>query len=119
MKTTIVSILLAGLTLAATLHAQVPHTLSYQGQLAVNGNGFNGPGQFKFALVSANGATTFWSNDGTSVGGSEPTAAVAVTVDHGLYAVLLGDTTLPNMTSIPYTVFGNSDVHCASGSTTE
>jgi len=111
MKATIVSILLAGLTLTTALHAQVPHTLSYQGQLAVNGNGFNGPGQFKFALVSANGGTTFWSNDGTSAGGSEPTNAVAVTVDKGFYSVLLGDTNLSNMTSIPYTAFGNSDVH--------
>src|SRR6266542_4353558 len=111
MKATIVSILLAGLTLTTALHAQVPHTLSYQGQLAVNGNGFNGPGQFKFALVSASGGTTFWSNDGTSAGGSEPTNAVAVTVDKGFYSVLLGDTNLSNMTSIPYTAFGNSDVH--------
>jgi len=111
MKATLVSILLAGLTLTTALHAQVPHTLSYQGQLAVNGNGFNGPGQFKFALVSANGGTTFWSNDGTSAGGSEPTNAVAVTVDKGFYSVLLGDTNLSNMTSIPYTAFGNSDVH--------
>ena len=111
MKATFVSVLLGGFTLAATLHGQVPHTLSYQGHLAVNGNGFNGPGQFKFALVDSAGTTTFWSNDGTSAGGAAPTDAVTLTVNHGLYAVLLGDTNLANMTAIPYSVFGHPDVH--------
>ena len=32
----------------------------------------------KFALVNAAGTTTYWSNDGTSVDGSEPQASVAV-----------------------------------------
>jgi len=110
MKSKFVLAFLAGLTWAAALHAQVPQTLSYQGQLAVNGNSFNGSGQFKFALVSSNASVTFWSNDGTSAAGSEPTAFVSLDVDHGLYSVMLGDTSLPNMTAIPYTVFGNPGV---------
>ena len=48
---------------------------------------------------------TFWSNDGTSVNGSEPTAAVSVPVSSGLFTVVLGDTTLSNMTSIDVSVF--------------
>ena len=43
---------------------------------------------------------TYWSNDGTSVNGSQPTAAVSVGVSSGLFTVVLGDTTLANMTSI-------------------
>ena len=54
--------------------------------------------------------TTYWSNDGTSAAGSQPTAAVTLTVTKGLYSVLLGDTTLTNMTAIPATVFANPDV---------
>jgi len=51
--------------------------------------------------------TTYWSNDGTSSGGSQPTAAVPVTVTGGLFTVLLGDTTLPNMDAIDASLFNN------------
>ncbi len=87
-----------------------PPVLNYQGRVAVGGTNFDGTGQFKFALVNAAGTTTFWSNDGTSSAGSPPTAAVALPVTKGLYAVLLGDPTLTNMTSVPAAVFANSDV---------
>jgi hypothetical protein len=49
--------------------------------------------------------TTHWSNDGTSVAGSEPSAAVSVGVSDGLFTVVLGDTTLANMTAIPAALF--------------
>lgn len=49
---------------------------------------------------------TWWSNDGTSVNGSQPTAAVSVFVSDGLFTVVLGDTTLANMTEeIPASIF--------------
>ena len=93
------------------LHAQVPNLLNYQGFVTVGGTGFNGTGQFNFALVDPAGTTTYWSNDGTSVGGSQPTNAVALAVGTGVFTVVLGDTALPNMTAIPVTVFAsNSDV---------
>ena len=85
----------------APLHAQVPRLFNYQGRVAVGSLNFEGAGQFKFALVDATGATTFWSNDSTSVAGSEPTAAVSLAVSKGLYAVLLGDISLGNMSAIP------------------
>ena len=53
---------------------------------------------------------TYWSSDGSSTDASEPTSSVALTVTKGLYSVLLGDTTLANMTAIPISVFANSDV---------
>jgi hypothetical protein len=101
------------LFLFANLHimAQVPQLIHYQGRITVGGTNFDGAGQFKFALVNGGGGATFWSNDGTSVAGSEPTAAVGLTVARGLYAVLLGDVTVPGMTQvIPATVFANPDV---------
>lgn len=49
--------------------------------------------------------TTYWSNDGTSVNGSEPSSAVAVSVSQGLFTVILGNTALANMTAIPANVF--------------
>jgi len=49
--------------------------------------------------------TTYWSNDGTSVNGGEPSHAVNVVVDEGLFTVALGDTNLANMTEIPAAIF--------------
>ncbi len=53
---------------------------------------------------------TLWSNNGTGTNGSEPTAAVPLAVTKGLYSVLLGDATLPNMIPVPASVFTNPDV---------
>ena len=104
-------LILAATLVSGTLRAQVPKLVNYQGRVAVNGVNFDGTGQFKFALVNANGSVTYWSNNGTSNGGSEPSAAVPLTVTQGLYSLLLGDTALgANMTAIPSTVFNNPDV---------
>lgn len=94
----------------SALYAQVPQLLNYQGRVAVDSVNFEGTGQFKFALVNADGTTTFWSNDDTSVAGSEPAAAVALTVSKGLYSVLIGDTALANMSAIPPGAFAETDV---------
>jgi hypothetical protein len=71
---------------------------------------FNGSGLFKFALVNATGSVTYWSNDGTSTAGSQPTAAVTLTVANGLYAVLLGNTELTHMTAIAPAALEYADV---------
>jgi len=94
----------------SALRAQVPQLINYQGRVAVGTVNFDGTGSFKFALVNGDGTVTFWSNDGTSAAGSEPTAAVPLTVTKGLYSVLLGDAALANMTAIPNSVFNNADV---------
>ena len=43
-------------------------------------------------------------------GMSEPTDAVETTVVNGLYSILLGDATLPNMTVLPASVFNNANL---------
>ena len=83
---------------APSLRAAVPEIVHYQGQVSVTGTPFNGIGKFKFAFVDGAGTTTFWSNDGTSVGGAPTAADVSIAVSDGLYSVLLGDVSLPNMT---------------------
>ena len=90
--------------------AAVPQLLNHQGRIAVAGVNFNGSGQFKFALVNADGSATYWSNDGTSTTGAEPISPVTLTVTKGLYSVLLGDTALANMTALPTTALDHSDV---------
>jgi len=108
-KSAIATALLTLLT-ASPLQSQVPQLINYQGRVTVGATNFDGVGQFKFALVNTTGTTTYWSNDNSSVAGSQPLAAVQQTVTKGLYAVLLGDTTLGNMTAIPSGVFSNTDV---------
>jgi hypothetical protein len=88
----------------------VPLLLNFQGRVTVDGTVFTGTGQFKFALVNADGSQSYWSNDGSSSAGAEPTDAVAVTVTNGNYALHLGDTALTNMGALQATVFANDPV---------
>jgi hypothetical protein len=54
--------------------------------------------------------TTYWSNDGSSTGGSQPAQPVSLSVSGGGYSVLLGDAQIPNMLPIPIEAFKNDDV---------
>ncbi len=88
-----------------------PPLLNFQGRIVISGVSYNGAGQFQFALVDGAGTTTFWSNDGSSAGGGEPSASITLTMTNGLYAVLLGDTNLSGMSqSLNASIFTNSDV---------
>jgi hypothetical protein len=87
-----------------------PTAVSYQGEVRVNDDPYTGDGYFKFAVVNAAGDATYWSNDGSSTGGGEPTAAVQLAVSEGLFGVLLGDTTLGGMTqALTADVFSQPD----------
>jgi hypothetical protein len=95
----------------AQLQAEVPLMTSYQGRVKVAGVNFTGNGQFKFVLIAKPSGASLWSNDGTSVNGSEPAAPVTLPVADGLFNVLLGDTTLPNMGPLTAQIFtANGDV---------
>ena len=89
--------------------AQVPSVIGYQGKVTAGSGGFNGVGQFKFALVGSSGGSTLWSNDGSSSGGAEPAQAVAVAVAQGLFSIFLGDTSVSNMLPVSWAVFTNGD----------
>jgi alpha-tubulin suppressor-like RCC1 family protein len=54
--------------------------------------------------------TTYWSNDGTSVAGSEPAAAVSVAVNAGLFTVVLGDSSVPNMAVLSAALFAQPNL---------
>ena len=53
--------------------------------------------------------TSLWSNDNTSVAGSEPGAAVSLQVVDKYYSALLGYTGLPHMAALPGDVLLNLD----------
>jgi len=54
--------------------------------------------------------TTYWSNDGTSSAGSEPAAALSVSVANGLFTVVLGDTRLTNMAAMSAALFAQPNL---------
>jgi hypothetical protein len=109
MKTRVLTAVALAIALTLCAHAQVPGIINYQGRIVDNGTNFNGTGLFGFALVNPGGTTNYWSNDGTSAG--QPALTVSLTVTKGLYSVLLGDTTVSNMTvAIPSAVFTNANV---------
>ncbi len=90
--------------------AAVPSVVSYQGKVTQGGTPYSGVGYMKFAVVDNSATTTYWSNDNSSTSGSEPDEAVSLTVSNGLFTVLLGDTSLENMT-VPLSagVFDSAD----------
>jgi len=91
-------VIILGAAMSPPLRAAVPHTVPFQGRVLVQGVPFQGTGQFKFALVNPDGSQTFWSNsEDTSPVDGVPDIAVNLEVTKGLYSVLLGDTTVPNM----------------------
>jgi len=95
---------------AAPEGVTTPTLISFQGKVTANGTPYSGVGSFKFAVVNAAGNTSYWSNDGTSAAGSEPTAIVPLTVTNGLFSVLLGDTTQSGMSApLGASVFSASD----------
>jgi formylglycine-generating enzyme required for sulfatase activity len=90
----------------------VPPTLNYAGQVRVQGKPFSGTGYVKFAFVNASGNVTYWSHDGTSTAGSEPSGYVSVQVRGGLYSLLLGNTAISGMSAIDPSLFQQySDIH--------
>ena len=102
-------LLLLGLLATLAASAQVPQIINYQGRITVGGTNYDATGSFKFALVNTAGSINYWANDGTASG--QPATGVSLAVSKGLYSVLLGDTTVPGMTTaIGSTVFANSDV---------
>jgi hypothetical protein len=101
------------LTFSSLLQAfgGVPALLNFQGRIVIGGVSYNGTGQFQFALVDNTGTNTFWSNDGTSASGGEPSAAISLPLTNGLYAVVLGDTNVSGMSQpIDPNTFTNGDV---------
>jgi hypothetical protein len=76
-----------------------------------NGSGYTSISNVTIASPPPNlSYTTYWSNDGTSVNGSQPTAIVSVGVTNGLFTVVSGDTTIPNMGSISAALFNQPNL---------
>src|ERR1019366_5366154 len=76
-----------------------------------NGSGYTSIPTVAIAPPPPNlSTTTYWSNDGTSVNGAEPLASVSVGVTNGLFTVVLGDATIPNMGVISAALFNQPNL---------
>ncbi|MCF6211640.1 MAG: hypothetical protein L3J88_08620 [Gammaproteobacteria bacterium] len=105
----ILSFLLFGLNVRA---ADIPMMMNYQGSVTdAAGVPINGDGFFKFAVVNEAGDMAYWANDGTTMDGTEPTAAVTIPVSDGRFVVKIGDTDLANMTALSPSVFDNTRIY--------
>src|SRR5438132_9864601 len=67
--------------------SQVPQAITYQGSLSAGAGPYSGVGLFKFALVNSNATATFWSNDRSSIGRSQPNQAITNLVNRGLFKI--------------------------------
>jgi hypothetical protein len=95
----------------ASLTAQVPQIITYQGHVLNNNTPFNGAGHFKFAFVNFDGTACYWRNDGANSTVGEPTGQVNLPVANGLFTVLLGNTNVPGMAPFPTGIFTHPNVH--------
>jgi hypothetical protein len=76
-----------------------------------NGSGYtNVPDVFISPPPPVLSYTTCWSNDGKSSAGSEPAASVSIGVSNGLFTVVLGDDTIPNMQPINAALFNQPNL---------
>jgi len=104
MKTHLILAILCLSVLAGSVQAQQVE-FNYEGLVKVDGLPYTGSGYFKFAIVNDIGDLSLWSNDGTSTTGDEPAAAVVVDVTDGVFNVIIGDPSLPNMAMLDASLF--------------
>ena len=101
-------LIICGFLITATARIAIASreiTIGYQGVIESKGQLLDGTGFFKFALCSLDCNTTYWSNDDSSVNGSEPSGSVSIQIDSGIFNLMLGDTSLTGMAEIPLSVF--------------
>ena len=67
-----------------------PAVISYQGYFEEDGLPYTGTIYLKFVITNANENNSLWSNDGTSVAGSEPEDSASTTATSGLFSIVLG-----------------------------
>ena len=107
------SIITIAMTILASFStfAAIPLQINHQGVIKVDGEPFNGNGDFRFALVDPDTGNNLWTNDGSNLdSNTRPTMPVNLPVINGIYNVRLGDILLSNMTTIAPTVFNDDNI---------
>jgi hypothetical protein len=91
---------------ASMAMAQDQVMFNYQGRVRVQGQPFNGTGQFKFAIMNTSATATLWTNDGSALGGGQPVGSLNLVVNDGVFNVMVGDPGL-GMQPINNTIFSS------------
>lgn len=108
---TIVAVFFAGMAMGVhSINASAPAIVSYQGRVFSGGTPFTGTGKFRFALFD--GANIVWNSD-VGASSAAPTTDISISVNNGLYSVLIGNTvsTAANpytMAALPASTFANN-----------
>ena len=95
--TTIISLGMLALMVSSTISAtaqniDVPSGFVHQGYVEVNGQPFDGTGDFYFAIVESFFGNNVWTNDGSQLTTSNrPDSPVSLEVNGGVYSVSIGD----------------------------
>jgi len=84
------AIAILGACASAAAFGEAEQQILYRGRITVDGQPFNGAGQFRFALVDAAGKVV-WTSGPVSKEAGIPQAAVTLAVTNGIYVVALGD----------------------------
>jgi hypothetical protein len=82
---------------------------SYDGRVRSGGVPFDGNGLFKFAIVSSDGTICYWSNDGVTLTGDEPTSSVQIQVSSGFFSSIIGDETVSGMAPLDPSIFNTEE----------
>jgi hypothetical protein len=93
---------ICGFVAMASLAGAIPLTINYQGRISDLAGEFSGDGDFMFAFVST--GSIVWNNDGSAP--ADPTLPVTLDVKNGIFHVILGDSSIPNMAAISPDIFG-------------
>jgi hypothetical protein len=101
----------------------IPLMIPHSGTVSVDGAPFNGPGQFKFAIINKGcitgvGACVFhWTNEKNNDPPEiEPATSITLTVTNGIFGIKLGDVGLvnnngANMPEIPISAFSDPETY--------
>ena len=78
------------------------------------GTGYTNPPTVTISPPTSQTAySSYWSNDGTSSGGSQPASAISLGVTNGYFDLYFGDTTISNMEALPSAVFNAPNLQLA------
>jgi hypothetical protein len=84
--------------------------IGFQGRLQIAGTNHVGPASFKFALVPETGGPAAWLSSADLDADGQPDVPVVLVLERGIFALSLGDTNLPGMSSLSGPALGATDL---------
>lgn len=86
--------------------SKILYTVPMKFWIEYQGKPYNGKGYAKIILTDASETVTYWSNDGSSVGGEEPETSLFISVKKGVLTIEVGEEPMPPLSD---TLFYNPE----------